>query len=351
MAVIIVALVGITVFMPASTEPILDVNGEIVPGSIAVMEKIELGGVEQWIVIRGESEDNPILLLLSGGPGASEMGRFLEFNKNLEDDFIVVNWEQRGCGKSYPAIKDKDSMTVEQYVDDINELTEYLKKRFDKDKIYLLGHSWGTIIGTKAVQQYPEQFYAYIGAAQMVNIVETDRYMYDYVFSAAKRAGDEDLVNKLKEAGEPPYSGKGMLNKYRLFLTSYADYYKAENPFKEKNREWYNLTSMIMFEEYSLLDKIRYFQGFLNTFPLLYPQLQDLNFVTQARSLEVPVYYLIGKHDYTAKYIGEYFEVLEAPAKELIWFENSAHGEIWTEADKFHDIMVNQVLPETYHGD
>lgn len=348
MGILIAFLIGIMTIKPGNTEPIVDSNGQEIPGSIASMEKIELGGVEQWIVIRGKSTDRPVLLMLSGGPGASEMGRFLKFNKNLEDYFIVVNWEQRGCGKSYPAIKDREAINVEQYVSDINELTEYLKNRFDKEKIYLLGHSWGTIIGTMAVQKYPDQFYAYIGAAQMVNIEKTDKYMYRYVLSAAERAGVKKLVSKLKKAGEPPYYGKGLLNKYRLFMTTYADYYKEEHPFTEKNREWYSLSSMIMLDEYSFIDKIRYFQGLLNTFPIVYSQLQDINFVTQANRLEVPVYYLIGRHDYTAKFIEEYFNVLEAPSKELIWFENSAHGEVWTEADKFHDIMINKVLVETY---
>jgi pimeloyl-ACP methyl ester carboxylesterase len=288
------------------------------------------------------------LLLLSGGPGASEMGRFLKFNKKLEDHFIVVNWEQRGCGKSYPAIKDKKDLNVEQYVSDINELTDYLKDRFNKEKIYLLGHSWGTIIGTKAVQKYPEQFYAYIGAAQMVNVLETDKYMYHYVLDAAKRAGNEKLVKKLQEAGEPPYYGEDLLEKYKPFLTNYAQYYRRENPFEEKNSEWYNPTSMIMIEEYSFIDKIRFFKGMLNTFKIVYPQLQNLDFVTQANKLEVPVYYMIGKHDYTAKFIEEYFEILEAPSKKLFWFKSSAHGEIWTEADKFHELMINTVLPETY---
>lgn len=347
MGIIALILVGVLVLSPANTEPIVDENGRKIPGSIATMEKIELGGVDQWIVIRGKSIDNPLILLLSGGPGSSEMGRFLKFNKKLEDDFIVVNWEQRGCGKSYPAIRDKEAMTVDQYVSDINELTNYLKDRFNKEKIYLLGHSWGTIIGTKAVQKYPEQFHAYIGAAQMVNVLETDQYMYEYVMGAAERAGNQKLVNKLKEAGKPPYYGKGLLNKYRLFLTSYADYYKDENPFYEKNREWYNPGSMIMLDEYTFIDKIRFFQGMLNTFPLMYQKLQEIDFVTQANKLDIPVYYMIGRHDYTAKFIEEYFEILEAPKKELFWFENSAHGEIWTEADKFHDIMVNRVLTET----
>ncbi len=344
---IIAALIGIMAFMPGQTESIIDENGNDISGSIARMEEIKLGGVKQWIVVRGKSVNKPILLLLSGGPGATEMGRFLKYNSKLEEEFLVVNWEQRGCGKSYDG-ENLTELTVNQYVSDINELTNYLKEKFNKEKIYLLGHSWGTIIGTKAVQKYPEQFYAYIGAAQMVNIEKTDKYMYNYVLTAAKNAGDNKLVEKLEEAGEPPYYGEGLLKKYQPILTKYAVYYKKENPFQEKNREWFNPLSIFWIPEYNLVDKINVVKGMLNTFGIIYPQLQDLDFVEQANKLEVPVYYLIGKHDYTAKYIEEYFEVLDAPSKDLIWFNNSAHGEIWTEADKFHDIMVNKVLPETY---
>ena len=119
----IILIMGVFIFSPAHTEPILDAEGEKVSDSIAVMEKIKLGGVEQWIVIRGKSKDKPVLLLLSGGPGASEMGRFIKYNHDLENDFVVVNCEQRGCGKSFRAVKDKTGMKVEQYVSDIKELT------------------------------------------------------------------------------------------------------------------------------------------------------------------------------------------------------------------------------------
>ena len=178
----------------------------------------------------------------------------------------------------------------------------------------------------------------------MVNIQETDKYMYNYVLRTARKLGKQGLVKKLEAQGEPPYFGEDLLNKYRLFLTKYAGLYKKENPFQEKNTEWYSLSSILFIEEYNTLDKINYLRGFLNTFPLIYPQLQDIDFVKQASELEVPVYYMIGKHDYTARFIEEYFEVLKAPEKKIFWFENSAHGEIWTEPDKFHNIMVNEVL-------
>jgi len=343
MGVLAVALIAVMIVMPAGTEAIVDSEGQIIEGSIAEMEEINLGGTDQWLVIRGEDRKNPVLLMLSGGPGSSELGRFLKFNQPLEKDFTVVIWEQRGCGKSFSAASDKESLTVEQYVSDVNELSEYLKTRFNKEKIYLLGHSWGTIIGTLAVKEKPENYHVYIGAAQIVNVRKTDQYMYNFVLESAAAKGELKKVEKMKAAGPPPYYGEGMLKKYQLFLTSYADYYQAKNPYVEKDSSWYNPLTMFWFEEYTLLDKINFFRSMLHTFPIVYQQLQDIDFIEEASELNVPVYYLIGRHDYTAKFIEDYFQKLNAPKKELIYFENSHHGEIWSEADKFHKIMINSV--------
>jgi proline iminopeptidase len=158
----------------AYTPPIVGADGQPLPGSIATMEHVKLGGVDQWLVIRGNSVQNPVLLFLSGGPGGSELGRMRRFNQPLEERFVVAVWEQRGCGKSYDAINPKSALTVDQYVADVIELSDMLRARFHADNIYLMGHSWGSILGVRAVQQRPDLFYAYIGTGQMVNVRETD---------------------------------------------------------------------------------------------------------------------------------------------------------------------------------
>ena len=346
MYLVLVGIITISVvaLLPGRTAPITDQNGNKVKGSISVMEEINLGGAKQWIVTRAESKENPIILLLSGGPAGTEMGRFLKFNKELEKHFIVVNWEQRGSGKSYSSIKNKEDMTVDQYVSDINELTNYLKSKYNKEKIYLLGHSWGTIIGTKAVQKYPEQFHAYIGAAQMVDINTTDQYIYDFMLKTAEKNGETKMVETLKENGRPPYNGENVLGKYRPMLTNYAQYYRRENPYHEKDSSWYSPLSILWIPEYNIVDKINVFRGMVNTFNIMYPQIQDVNFLKQATKFEVPVYYFIGRYDYTAKFIDEYYNMIEAPHKALYMFENSHHGEIWSEADKFHQIVVKDIL-------
>ncbi|MBE2235407.1 MAG: alpha/beta fold hydrolase, partial [Anaerolinea sp.] len=164
----------------AHTPAIAGPDGKPLPNSIASLEKVRLGGAEQWLIIRGQDVDKPVLLFLSGGPGASEAARVLRFNRELEKQFIVVIWEQRGCGKSYPA---RGDLTVKRYTSDVIELSELLRQRFDEQKIYLVGHSWGTIIGLRAAQERPDLFHAYVGTAQMVDVLETDRMIYDLVLA------------------------------------------------------------------------------------------------------------------------------------------------------------------------
>lgn len=346
----IAALLAGLLAIPTKTPPIVDASGKVISGSIAEMEKIELGGVEQWLVIRGKSRDNPILLFLSGGPGASELGRVRSFNQPLEDRFILVVWEQRGCGKSYAAIDPRSEITVDRYVEDIRELAESLKTRFDEDKIYLIGHSWGTIIGVKAVQQYPELFHAYISAGQMVDLLETDRWIYQAVLEDAQKKGDLKFVETLQKQGEPPYTGGGSFVAYgRIFTREYALWEVANI----KNSDYHQkggLFQQLGIPEYTMMDKINLFRGLLDTFKLVYPQLQGFDFRESAIDFQVPVYFLVGRHDRNAPFwlAEDYFKTLKAPQKQLIWFEESGHGQIWSEADKFHQVMTDIVLPETY---
>ena len=146
-----------------------DARGDIIPGSVARLEQVELEGMEQWILIRGTDTRNPVLLWLHGGPGAAQMPLARHFNGELEDDFIVVHWDQRGAGKSNPPGFDETTMYLERYVADTLELTLYLKELLQKDKIYLLGHSWGSQLGLRVVEEAPHLYHAYIGVSQWVD--------------------------------------------------------------------------------------------------------------------------------------------------------------------------------------
>jgi len=335
----------------AHTPPILGADGKPLPNSIASLEKVRIGGVDQWLIIRGQDINKPVLLFLSGGPGASEAARVLRFNQELEKHFVVVIWEQRGCGKSYPSRYPTSDLTIEQYAADINELSEILRARFDEQKIYLVGHSWGAIIGVRAVQARPDLFHAYVGTAQMVDVRETDQIIYRMVMEYSRQTGDTKFVQTLEAQGEPPYTGKSPIQPYAtLFGREYAIYEDPNIKDPEYRRDGDILMLMLKQPEYGWLDRLYYLLGLVNTFNVVYPQLQDMDFRLDAPRLDLPVYIVLGRHDMNNPYQipEEYFNLLQAPTKQLDFFEDSGHGMIWEEADKFHDLMINTVLPETY---
>ncbi|XZN98278.1 MAG: alpha/beta fold hydrolase [Microcoleus sp.] len=339
MTIALLAIFASQVF--ASTPPILDVNGKPIPNSIAVLEKVKLGGSEEWISIRGKDSRNPVLLFLAGGPGGSQLVTARRALAGLEDRFVVVNWEQPGAGKSFDAV-DRSKLTPDRYITDTRELVLNLRQRFGKEKVYVLGESWGSALGIMVVQRYPDLFHAFIGTGQMVAFLENDRICYDFALRLAAERGDTKQVEKLKQQGLPPYYGNDVFWKSATYLTETLNYMN-QNPAIANG---FNTLQDLAGSEYGLYDKVNFIRGLLDTFGVVYQQLWDVDFRKQATRLEVPVYFLIGRHDVNAppKLTEEYFNLLTAPHKELIWFERSGHNPWVNESTKFVDAIVNKVL-------
>lgn len=328
----------------ASTPPITDAQGQVVPGSIATLEKIPLGDSEQWVLIRGRDVTNPVLLFLAGGPGGSQLTTARHALAELEDHFVVVNWEQPGAGKSFDAVE-RSTLTPERYISDGHELVLHLRERFNQEKVYVLGESWGSALGILLVQRYPELFHAHIGAAQMVAFLETDLICYDFAINWAQEQGNTRKVERLTEQGPPPYLGKGVAWKQVAYLQdTYA--YMNQNPAIING---FNTPRDLGSPEYGLLDIVNWVRGPLDTLGIVYQQLWDVDFRTQAPSLDVPVYFLVGRHDVNAPpaLVEEYYDLLDAPHKQLVWFEHSGHSPWIGEADKFVDVLVSDVLKTT----
>ena len=201
-----VALVALAVAfaMPATTAPIVGGDGRPLRGSVAELATVPIGGHDQAMMIRGRSVENPVLLYLAGGPGGTDLGA-MRADVGLEQDFVVVTWDQRGTGKSYSALDPADTLTFDQVVADTVEVTTYLRERFDEDRIYLAGNSWGTIVGVLAVQRHPELYLAYVGAGQMVSTTATDRMFWEDSLAWADESGNAALAATLRENGPPPY--------------------------------------------------------------------------------------------------------------------------------------------------
>lgn len=325
----------------AATPPIRDDQGAPIPGSISTLEQVELNGSQQWITIRGRDATKPVLLNLGmGGPGGGGFATRSLFEP-LEEHFVVVSWDEPGTGKSYTAVPIA-ALTKERFVEDAHALSLYLRERFHQDKIYVYGVSWTSILGVWLVQQYPDLYHAYIGNGQMVNTVENDVMGYELALKHSEDQGDSKTVEKLRENGPPPYFGAGMLAKYVAYLDILNDIMGSPR---------YTLIVPIipfLAPEYGYIDKINHTRGLIDSFQAVYPQLVDLDFKTQAPKFEVPVYIFAGRDDVNAmsSLVEEYFDVLQAPRKELIWL-NGGHGLGSDNLDQFVDVMVNQVLAET----
>ena len=184
------------------TMPILDAQGHSIAGSIATLERINLGGVSQWILIRGNSVEKPLLLKLHGGPGQAEMAT-VRFNRLLEEDFIVVEWDQRGAGKSAQAIDPKHAMNIAQFVEDTHDLTELLLKRFHQKNLILVGSSWGSVIGIETVKKYPHLYRAFVSTGQIANFTEGMNVGYRFLMAEAKKRNDMKALNELTKIDRP----------------------------------------------------------------------------------------------------------------------------------------------------
>jgi pimeloyl-ACP methyl ester carboxylesterase len=329
----------------AMTPPITDKQGNPLPGSIATLEKVTLNGSQQWISIRAKDRNKPVLLFLAGGPGGSQLATERFALGELEDHFVVVNWEQPGAGKSFDSV-DRSTITTERYIEDAHALVLYLQERFGQEKVYVLGESWGSALGIMLVQRYPEDFHAFVGTGQMVAFLENDLMCYDFALQWARERGDTTKVEKLTQQGPPPYYGRNVAWKQATYLMDTFTYMN-QNPAIADNGA--NTFRDLAAPEYGLYDKVNWFRGVLDTLGIVYPQLWDVDFRKQAAKLDVPVYFLIGRHDINAPTIltEQYFELLEAPHKEIVWFEHSGHTPWVSESDRFVQVMVGTVLAQT----
>ncbi len=347
----LVALAAL-IALPARTPPILGPDGQPVPGSIAELASVRLGGKDQAILIRASSPDRPVLLYLSGGPGQSDLGWSRVYFSELTQHFVVVGWDQRGAGKSYAALDPTSTWTLEQAVSDTVELTNYLRARFDEDKIYLMGESWGSVLGVLAVQRQPELYHTWIGSGQMVSPHETDRRIYHDLLAYADRSGDVALREQLAAYGEPPYAD---IYGYALAMAHYDKLYRPYTPpqaYLERGAAAGMGPLRNMASEYTLVEKVNVVRGLLDMGSVLYPQLAGVDFRRDVLRLAVPVYVLDGEAELAARrdLMLEWYAQLDAPLKRRYGFADAAHAVAFEEFEALGRILTEEVLPETYPG-
>ena len=319
----------------ASTPAIKDSNGKVVEGSIAELRSVELNGRKEWITLRGNDKNAPILLFLAGGPGGTQMAATRYELAELEEHFVVVNWDQPGSGKSRFGIS-KQELCVQTYIDDGIALTEYLREQFGQEQIYLMGESWGSALGIFLINECPEYYAGFIGTGQMVDFEETEIIDYRKAIEIAKESGDEKMIQILIEQGEPLYY-EGNIALLSSTYLNYLSMYMSRN--SEITNGGYNTFRDMFASEYGLIDSVNFMLGLMDTFNKVYPELYCVDLRESYIKLDVPIYFFLGRHDVNAPtdLAVEYYNILEVPKKELVWFEHSGHSPWLNETERFVD--------------
>lgn len=349
---VLLAFTFLTIFFiansPGKVEPFLDQNGNPLEGSISEKTFITIGGIEQGIFLRGKDADKPVLLYLHGGPSFSEYFLVEKYPTGWEDEFVVCYWDQRGGGMSASPDIPTETMTMDQLLLDTVELTEYLRNRFGKEKIYLAAHSGGTIFGIQAAAQYPELYHAYIGIAQITNQRESEKIAYQYLLSQYEERGDSPMVAKLQK--HPVLQDESAIpDFFKSVLRDQAMHELGVGTMRNMHSISRDIAWPIMLcKAYTLGEKINLWRSkifFVNKTSLKEEAL-NTDLTTRVNSLKIPVYFFGGAWDLTVNtdLSKAYLEKLDAPVKAFYTFEHSAHSPNYEEPDKMMEIIRKNVL-------
>jgi pimeloyl-ACP methyl ester carboxylesterase len=261
--------------------------------------------------------------------------------------FTVVHWDQRGAGKSYNSDIPVKSMTIDRLVEDCNELIEYLRNRFNTQKVFIVAHSSGSVIGIKTAHKYPEKIYAYVGVGQIINDYEQTKVSYDFIVEEAKRSGDVKIQNAIEEIGPPPYDTAEKLNKMQNYI------FRLGGVIHDNGNKQIGglLLSFLTSPEYSLSEGFEnlMMKGYYFSVSAMWDEIKNIDITKEIQSIEVPVYFFEGKYDMATPTIlvENYFQSLNAEkGKKLIVFENSAHMPMVEEKERYEDLLINLVLKE-----
>ena len=346
---LLLIIIGLAVILwvksPGITDPITDANGQTNANSIASIEKVTLGNVEQFLIIRGADITKPVMLFLHGGPGSPEMVFMRNTNMAIENDFVMVYWEQRGAGKSYSKQIPVESMNIEQFISDTKELSEMLAKRFKQEKIYVMGHSWGSLLGILTAHRYPELYHAYVGIGQVCHQYKGERISMEWVKEQADKHNDKDAIEALAAMNFPDSLANSDV--WLDFLSVERNYVMqfGGGVTHEMRNMWPIIKMILNAKEYTFGEKMNYMPASIFSIKQLWTEVIDKNLFHEIDSMQVPVYIFQGAHDYQtpSSLAKEFYDQLKAPQKEFFTFENSAHSPMMEEAARFNRIVREKI--------
>lgn len=310
---------------------------------ICSLVRVQFANTRQWLLIRGKDRTNPVLLVVHGGPGFPEMP-FAHENAQLEEKFVVVHWDHRGAGKSFRLFGRKPALSIDVMVEDIRKVVEWLRQRLQIEKVYLVAHSWGTVPGILAASRYPDFFWAYIGVAQIADLMASERQRYQYAFTKAQEQGNLAALADLRRVGGSPY-------------TTYRQFMILDRWVRRFSGKEFDPVSPVKFMRlafsspvYSWIDLVNLLLGFLSWVLEFFRQrFYDIDLFVRVPSLLIPVYFFQGRYDHllSPSVAERYFQNLEAPSgKRFVWFESSGHWPQFEQAKKYREEIQSVLLAQ-----
>ncbi len=345
---LITFLTALFIISPGKLRPYIDQTGEILAGSISEKIFITIGGVKQGMFLKGKDTNNPVLLFVHGGPSFPEYFLVEKYPAGLEDHFTVCYWEQRGGGISYTPEVTVESMTLEQLASDAVEVTNYLRGRFNKDRIYIMAHSGGSAFAIQTVESNPQLYHAYIGVAQITRQAESEALCYKYMMDQYLADGNSKRVTELKKLP--------ILENDSLLLTFFNSVLRDKAQHDLGIGTMHNMRSIIKdvflpvwtCKAYTVREKLNIWVSKFSFMKKtgLRREIIQADIPAKVPGIEIPVYFFSGKYDLTVNkdLSKEYLGKLEAPVKGFYTFNESAHSPMFEEPQKLKEILIKDVL-------
>jgi pimeloyl-ACP methyl ester carboxylesterase len=327
-------------------EAIADLQRILTPDGVQESYALQVGGIEQWINVRGQDRANPLILFVHGGPAAPLTPSLWQFQRPFEEFFTIAHWDQRGAGRTFARNDHSalgDSVRIDRYVADLIDVAEHLRARYAQPKLILIGHSWGTVPALTAAIRHPELFHAYVGIGQIINLRENERLSYAYAVEQARVHGNAGALDELQSIF--PYPGDEPLTRERLIIARrWAQHYGGMSAYR--NESPYYFLGPRLSPDYDDADRCAINAGNRFTLGRLLPELFEVDFNPVER-IELPVLMVLGRHDQTTPSAptARWLERVQAPSKHAAWFEHSSHMAPWEEPGRLLLTLLEHVRP------
>ncbi|HJT73312.1 MAG TPA: alpha/beta hydrolase [Chitinophaga sp.] len=325
---------------------ITDLGRIVNPKGIQETYQATIGGIPQWIYVRGQNRNNPVILFVHGGPASPMSPVMWMFQRPIEEYFTVVNWDQRGAGRTYLTVNPDsiaNTIKIDSYVADAIEIATYIRERYHKKKVLLMGHSWGTIIAMKAALKRPDLFYAYAGIGQVINVRDNERVSVEYAIEQARKFKNDTALAELRSIS--PYPGDQPITRERIITArKWAQYYGGLSAYRHESMYFFN--GPLLSPEYDKKDVDAIDQGNVFTLWRVLPEFLEVDF-KPVKEFPIPVFMFMGRHDYTtpSEPTEAWLNKLKAPVKKGIWFENSSHLLPFEEPGKLLVTLLEYLRP------